>query len=120
MYLRITLFIICTLLSSISFIYYFSIVTLTIEGINRGIGSYFIPFILVVISSIAWYFYFKIAILWIRYNSVELKLKIIGTIFGLLAILPLTFKYLFIFALPAVFLMLYITIFVPYGDVKTQ
>ncbi len=62
--------------------------------------------VLIVIT--AWLFYFYIGLRWVFKKEISISVKIIGTVFGFASVIMTMILLLFVIALPAICLMLYI------------
>ena len=112
---RLELFLLSCLFSSIGI--FFSahlILTFFIDLFSGQVtdDKIYITFSIASLYALAWFFYFLISFNWVKYNVVPLKLKLIGSIFGLFAVL-MTLGIGVLFTLPSVLLMLYICFGVP-------
>jgi|LLEJ01.1.fsa_nt_gi hypothetical protein len=118
---RIVIFVICTVLSSWGIIASWGAATnlynaLFFEPINftNTRDNIFLKFFICILFWSAWFYYLKISIKWIKYNSVEKRHRVIGATLGLTSVM-VTAGYGFFFAIPSVMLMFYIHFNVPYA-----
>lgn len=104
---RCVIFIICTSLSFMAFAFTYKILTETSNGMVANIAI----FIYKLVLFIAWLFYFKIAITWVKNGVVPMNLLRLGRLFGWASVaITLVIPALMV-AAPAILLMLYIDVF---------